>query len=491
MGGVAAWYFDTPLERATLERESDALAVALASELGVVAGDRVAVQLQNVPQWPIALSAAWKLGAAVVPVNPMLTPRERAVLLEDSGAQVLIALEALAGGAAVPHVVTTSPLEYLDEVPALLAGIERVPGTWTELIARHDGERPPARQPADDEIALLTYTSGTTGPPKGAMNTHGNVRFNARTYRDWIGLTGDDVVLAIAPLFHITGLVGHMAVAELVGMPLILAHRFDAAETLRLAERHGATFTVAAITAYIALLREERGALPALRAAYSGGAPIAPAVVEAFERRFGVYIHNIYGLTETTSPSHAVPFGTRAPVDPGTGALSVGKPVSETSSRIVDEAGEEVPAGELGEIATAGPQVVPGYWRGVEEVGVPFRTGDVGFVDDDGWFFVVDRKKDQINASGYKVWPREVEDALHEHPAVSEVAVVGVADDYRGETVKAFVVAQAPVTPDELIAFARERLAAYKRPRLIELVEELPKTATGKVLRRELRSRST
>ena len=180
--------------------------------------------------------------------------------------------------------------------------------------------------------------------------------------------------------------------------------------------------------------------MPQLRAAYSGGAPIAPAVLEAFEARFGVYIHNIYGLTETTSPSHAVPFGERAPVDPASGALSVGKPVFETDSRILDEAGQDVPVGELGEIATAGPQVVPGYWNGVEAIGTPFRTGDVGFVDADGWFYVVDRKKDQINAAGYKVWPREVEDVLYEHPAVSEVAVVGVPDDYRGETVKAFVV---------------------------------------------------
>ena len=446
------------------------------------------------PQFVIALSAAWKAGAIVVPVNPMYTPRERAVLLQDSGAQVLIVLEALAADADVAHVITTSPLDYLDEVPALLADVSRAPGPLDllALIERYDGRRPDVREPGPDDVALLTYTSGTTGPPKGAMNTHGNVAFNARTYRDWIGLTSDDVVLAIAPLFHITGLVGHLAVATLTGMPLILGYRFDVAETFRLAERHGATFTVAAITAYIALLRSPTGSLPALRAAYSGGAPIAPAVVEAFEQRFGTYIHNIYGLTETTSPSHAVPFGQRAPVDPGTGALSVGKPVFDTVSRLLDEAGEEVVTGELGEIVTSGPQVVPGYWGNPEPIGSALHTGDVGFVDSDGWFYVVDRKKDQINASGYKVWPREVEDVLYGHPDVSEVAVVGVADDYRGETVKAFVVLVdgASATPEQLIEFSRDKLAAYKRPRQVELVDELPKTATGKILRRELRTRA-
>ena len=269
--------------------------------------------------------------------------------------------------------------------------------------------------------------------------------------------------------------------------PLVLAYRFDAAETLRLGERHGATFTIAAITAFIALLRHDGGDLPALNKVYSGGAPIAPAVVEAFERRFGAYIHNIYGLTETTSPSHCVPASRRAPVDPGSGALSIGVPVFDTDSRIVGEDGRELPVGEVGEIVTRGPQVVPGYWglASFEEL----ATGDVGFMDADGWFYLVDRKKDQINASGYKVWPREVEDALYEHPDVVEVAVVGVPDAYRGETVKAVVTLAPGATTgaEELIEFARDRLAPYKRPRIVEFVDELPKTSTGKILRRALR----
>jgi len=227
---------------------------------------------------------------------------------------------------------------------------------------------------------------------------------------------------------------------------------------------------------------------------YSGGAPIAPAVTDRFEEQTGLYIHNIYGLTETNSPSHGVPLGARAPVDPNSGALSVGVPVFNTLVRILGEDGEELPVGEVGEIATSGPQVVPGYWNKPEatEASLPggeLRTGDVGFMDAAGWFFLVDRKKDMINAAGYKVWPREVEDVLYGHPAVREAAVVGVPDEYRGETVKAFVSLRpgVEVTEQELIDYCKANMAAYKYPRTIDFIDELPKTTTGKILRRELR----
>ena len=502
-------YFGRTLTVSEVDRMSSALAVGL-REVGVTKGERVAVYLQNVPQFVLAMLATWKADAVMVSVNPMLKERELRYLLDDSGATTLITLESLYASVAesvvpdtsVRAVITTSELDLMgDERPSVLAGVQRrrPAGTtdFVELLARHDGEQPAEVSLAADDVAFLTYTSGTTGTPKGAMNTHRNVVFNAQAYRDWIGLTSDDVVLGVAPLFHITGLIAHVAVALLVPMPLVLGYRFDAPTVLSLIERYRTTFTVGSITVFIALMNDPAAKdhdLSSLTKVYSGGAPIAPPVVEAFEREVGAYIHNIYGLTETTSPSHGVPMHQRAPVDPTSGALSVGVPIFNTIVRVVDEKGDDLPAGEIGEFVTSGPQVVPGYWGKPEETahalpGGSLHTGDVGFMDPDGWFYVVDRKKDMINAAGYKVWPREVEDVLYEHPAVREAAVVGVPDEYRGETVKAFVSLRPgqSVEPAELISFCRERLAAYKYPRLLEVVDELPKTVTGKILRRELR----
>ena len=505
------FYFDDPVTGADVDADSDALAVALAAR-GLGRGDRVALFLQNVPQFLIALLAAWKLGAIAVPVNPMLKERELRYVLADSGATAIVSLQDLwnsvgaraVAGTSVTAAVTTSPLDYLTEVPPLLAGVRPVatPGAvdLAELVQSHRGARPAPVTLGPDDVALLTYTSGTTGDPKGAMNTHGNVVFNACAFRQWMNLSRQDVVLGGAPLFHITGLIAHIAVAMLVPMPIALGYRFEPATIIRLTERYRCTFTVMAITAFTALANDPSVAeadLSSLTKAYSGGAPIAPSIVERFEREVGPYIHNIYGLTETTSPSHAVPFGRRAPVDPASGALSVGVPVFNTVVRILDDAGKELPPGEVGEIATSGPMVVPGYWNKPDATertlpGGELRTGDVGFMDHDGWFYLVDRKKDMIVASGYKVWPREVEDTLVRHPAVREAAVIGVPDAYRGETVWAFVSLRpgASATPGELTDFCRAELAAYKYPRRIEILSELPKTPTGKLLRRELRERA-
>jgi long-chain acyl-CoA synthetase len=506
-------YFDATLTFAEVNSAADALAATLVAE-GFGSGDRLAVYVQNNPAFVIGIVAAWKAGGIAVAINPMNKQRELTYMLTDSGATALLTLDDLyvdvaepvigTGTTAVRTVVTTSPLDFQTrDDPRLFAAVERRRPAGTldlvETIDGFDGTPLPTPSSTADDVAVLTYTSGTTGEPKGAMNTHGNLAFNAQTYRDWTGLKPGEGVLGIAPLFHITGLVGHVMTSMLVRAPLTLTHRFAPDVTLDAIRERRPVFTVAAITAFNALSAAP-GATPAdfesLRVLYSGGAPIAPAMADRLEKVFGAYIHNIYGLTETSSPSHGVPLGVRAPVDPTSGALSVGVPVFNTIVRVVGEDGDDVGVGEIGEFVTSGPQVVRGYWNKPDKTaesipGGQLKTGDVGFMDADGWFYVVDRKKDMINASGYKVWPREVEDVLYTHDAVREAAVVGVPDDYRGESVKAYVSLQdgAAVEPEELIAFCKEQMAAYKYPREVEIVGELPKTVTGKILRRELRDK--
>jgi long-chain acyl-CoA synthetase len=507
----AQHYFTSTLTFGQVDELSSALAAAL-EDLGVRPGDRVAAFLQNVPQFMIVMVAVWKASATLVSANAMLKHKELRGLLNDSGAVGLVTLDSLwhevasetVADTGVRFTITTSALDFLEgPVPKTLDDVERrpCPGTHdlVELTERFAGRTAEAPAPGPDDIAFLTYTSGTTGPPKGAMNLHSNVVFNSRTYERWAGLTPDDVVLGVAPLFHITGLVGHLGVAMLVGMPMVLQYRFSPAVALELIEHHRATFTIGSITVFISLMNEptaDRYDVSSFRKLYTGGAPVAPSVVESFEQKFGSYIRSVYGLTETTSPSHMTPADGRAPVDETTGALAVGLPVYDTMVRVVDAHGNELPVGGVGEIVISGPQVVPGYWEKPEETahalpGGALHTGDVGFMDEAGWFYVVDRMKDQINAAGFKIWPREVEDVLYAHPAVREAAVVGAPDEYRGETVKAFVSLKhgSQATEEEIAAFCRERMAAYKYPRKVEILADLPKTETGKILRRELRDR--
>lgn len=503
-------YFDGVITVRELDELTDAFASALLGN-GLRPRDRVGLYLQNVPQFVIAMLGTWKAGCIAVSINPMNKERELSLLLRDSGARALVCLEGLyesvargvVGETDVELTITTSELEHQSrDDPRVFGGVERIdcPGAhdMSELIERFRGQAPPPVRLGPDDIAVLTYTSGTTGPPKGAMNTHGNMVFNAQTYRDWAELDSSDVILGVAPLFHITGMLGHLAVSMLTPAPLVLFCRFEPSMVIETIREQRATFTVGAITVFIALMNAPSGSkedLATLTKIYSGGAPIPPSTTRAFQEQFGHYIHNIYGLTETTSPSHAVPLGAEAPVDEASGALSVGVPVYGTTVRVVDDAGQDLPVGEIGELVTSGPGVVPGYWNKPEETvrgfpGGALRTGDVGYMDAEGWFYLVDRKKDQINAGGYKVWPREVEDVLYEHPAVREAAVVGVPDEYRGETVKAFVSLRPgqQVEPSELVEFCKQRMAAYKYPREVEVRDELPKTVTGKLLRRELRA---
>jgi long-chain acyl-CoA synthetase len=505
-------YFDRSITAGQLDAWSDALAVALEAR-GAEPGERIAMYLQNVPQVFVAVLAAWKCGAVIVPCNPMLRERELTKILSDSGSRILICQEDLYAdvarvalpATAVQHTITTSPFDLLDEAaptPRVLAGSRRHRDSNAadlfELVTAHANDTPQPVDTTGDDVAFMVYTSGTTGEPKAAMNTHRNVVFATSVYEHWIGLTSEDVILGLAPLFHVTGLIGHVTLAMLTGSPLVLFYRFDVDEACRLAELHRATFTVSAVTAFIALLNSEamgKYDLSSLTKVYTGGAPTPPGVLSDWHARTGTHIHPMYGLTEATSPTHMTPHNSTPPVDSRTGAMSVGVPVFNTDVRIVADAGHDAAPYEIGELVIAGPQIIPGYWQKPKETaaslsGGELRTGDVGFMDDRGWFYLVDRAKDMIVASGFKVWPREVEEVLYLHPAVREAAVIGISDPYRGETIKAVISLKAghSVTAGEIKAFARERMAAYKYPRIIEIVEDLPKTTSGKIMRRLLQT---
>ena len=502
-------YFDNTLSHQQVNDDSDALAAALQAQ-DISHGDCVAVYMQNLPQYFIILLAIWKTGAIMVPVNPMYRRSELEHALVDSGSICLVCQETLyrevaqdvIPASSVRFIITTSELDYLsDEVPAALAAGARIPCSegkdFAELIMRYSNSAPELSELSMSDPALLVYTSGTTGPPKAAIISHANVATISEVIKVWADLTERDTILAIAPLFHITGLIVQMTLALVTSSPVILFHRFDPVTAASLTEQYRATFTAGAVTAFIAMLNSpeiENYDLSSLVKAYCGGAPNPPAVVAAVEKKLGIYLHAAYGLTEATAPTHYVPQGGRAPVDKRHNVLSVGIPICGVSCRIIDENGNTLPAGEIGEIAIRSPGVISGYWNKPEETAHAIRngelrSGDIGYMDEQGWLYIVDRKKDLIIASGYKVWPREVEDALYEHPAVREAAVIGVKDEYRGESVKAFVSLKQEETADEqeLIHHCREKLAAYKRPHAVTFMNELPKNLSGKILRRKLR----
>ncbi|MCX2963556.1 class I adenylate-forming enzyme family protein [Gordonia aquimaris] len=511
----AVHYFDSTLTWSGLDHASDALAALLLAR-GFGPGDRCALFVQNDPAFVIGLVAAWKVGGVPTAISPMSKVDEFTWFLQRYRPAALLALDdlylevvrpAIADdpGIAVPVVVTVSGLDgQTRDDPRLFAGRRRhrPPDTidLAALVAGFDGPAPRRRPVGPADVAALLPTSGTTGFPKGARISHANLTFNTQIYREWTGVDVGEPILALAPVFHVTGLVGAVTLAMLLRSPVVVTHRILPAVMADAIREWRPVFAVAAITAYIGLADESDitpAEMSSLRLRYSGGAPIEPAVAERLEEALGGYVHNIYGQTETTSPSHIVPPELRSPVDEETGVLSVGVPVSSTVVRVVDDDGRDLPVGEIGELVTSGPQVIDGYWddptaTAAALTGGELRTGDIGFMDDAGWFYVVDRRTDVINAAGYKIWPHEVEAVLAKHPDVAEAAVVGIPDDYRGESAKAYVVLRAgsPTTEADLVEHCRVRLAAYKYPREIELVGALPRSATGKLLRRELRGQA-
>ncbi|WP_329458591.1 class I adenylate-forming enzyme family protein [Streptomyces sp. NBC_01497] len=507
---AAVVYFDGRLGYREADELSDSVAGHLAAR-GLARGERVAIMLQNSPQFVLALLGAWKAGAIVVPLNPMYKSAEVGHVLGDADVSALICsdraweayLRDTAAGSPVRIALTTSELDLQTRDDRRVLGFERFPVAQDAddllAVARSGLPAPGGRDPGPGDTALISYTSGTSGRPKGAMNSHRNIMFNAERQATGQGLAEGSCYFALAPLFHITGMVCELAACFANAGTLALAYRFEAGVVLDAFVEHRPAYTVGPSTAFMALAAHP-DVTPAHFASFeqisSGGAPLPPALVEKFRAALGPYVHNGYGLTECTAPCASVPPGVEAPVDPESGTLAVGVPGPDTVVRILDDTGAEVPFGTQGEIAVSGPQVVSGYWHLPEATAEAFPggellTGDIGFMDAAGWLYVVDRKKDMINASGFKVWPREVEDVLYTHPAVREAAVVGVPDDYRGETVKAYVSLRpgADVDGDEVATYCKERLAAYKYPRVVEILPELPKTSSGKILRRELRSR--
>lgn len=508
-GAPAIHYFDGVITHAELDALSDAFALWLqAQDVGL--GDRVMVILQNVPQFTIAMLGAWKAGAVPTPSNPMYREGELRKLFADCTPRVVICqrdhhqtvIAGLAAAGIEPRVLTTSAGDFRSREDERVLPIDaaNVPGAsdFGAALEPHHGKAPAQLSVAPGDLALLLYTSGTTGAPKGAMISHGALAFNTEVCARWFQVRDGAKILAVAPLFHITGVVAHLALGLMAGGSTVMTYRFEPSVVLDAIREHRPQLMVAAITAFIALMNQPGATSDdfcSFEALFSGGAPVPPAVVEGFAERFGKTILTSYGMTETCAPTHISPIGGASAIDVASGVLTIGIPASNVDAKIIDEAGLCVPPGEAGELLIRGPQLMAGYWNKPEETAVTLaggwmHTGDVGFMDKAGWFYLVDRKKDMISASGFKVWPREIEDVLYSHPAIREAAVVGAPDAYRGETVKAFVSLKAGeiTNADDLIAYCRTRLATYKSPRVVEILDELPKTVTGKIMRSALRT---
>jgi long-chain acyl-CoA synthetase len=476
-GRVAVRMDDLALTYSQL-REAAGRVTSLLVSLGVVPGDRVAVMLPNVPAFPVAFYGALGAGATVVPMNPLLKNREVACYLGDSGAKVLFAWHEAAVAAAKGAAGTGTQVLEVDEpgMGALLAGLAPAPA---------------AADQAGGDDAVILYTSGTTGRPKGAELTHANLARNAGlTARTMLSAGPGDVVMGCLPLFHVFGLTCGLNAAVTAGGTLTLLPRFDAAKALEIIGRDKVTIFEGVPTMYAAMLHHRARAsadTSSLRTCISGGAAMPIEIMRGFEQTFGCMILEAYGLSETSPvASFNHPDRERKPG-------SIGTPMEGVEMRVVDGDGSELPAGEVGEIAIRGHNVMKGYWGKPEATAgaIPdgwFRTGDLATVDGDGYFFIVGRQKDLIIRGGYNVYPREIEEALHEHQAVAEVAVIGIPHVELGEEVGAAVQLKpgAAATPAELRAFARERVAAYKYPRHIWLVRELPKGPSGKILHREV-----
>jgi long-chain acyl-CoA synthetase len=442
-------------------------------ERGLRPGDRVGIMLPNVLAFPVLYYGVLRAGGVVVPMNPLLKAREVKHYLGDSGARLVFAWPTASGEA---------------EAGAADAGAVTVTAGWLAEMASWPSS-PEVAARADDDTAVLLYTSGTTGTPKGAQLTHANMRANASvTATSLLDLSPDDVIMGCLPMFHAFGQTCGLNTAVLAGACITLIPRFDAATALKVIERDRVTVFEGVPTMYVAMLSAGPGVADTstLRVCVSGGAALPVEVLRGFAQAFGARIIEGYGLSET---SPVASFNRVDGARPG----SIGYPVDGVDMRVVAEDGREVPSGEVGEIAIRGHNVMKGYWNHPEATAEAirdgwFHTGDMARKDEDGFYFIVDRKKDLIIRGGFNVYPREIEEVLYEHPAVLEAAVIGLPHPTHGEEVAAAVALKpgCAATPDELRGYVRERVAVYKYPRRVWLVDALPKGPTGKILKREV-----
>ncbi|MBE2319083.1 long-chain fatty acid--CoA ligase [Solirubrobacter sp. CPCC 204708] len=452
----------------------------LLKDKGVAPGDRVGIMLPNVPYFAVVYYGILRAGGVVVPMNVLLKGREVGFYLKDSGAKYLFAWHDFGEAASVGA----------EEAGAEVVSVK--PGEFEQLVMgapRAEGDEP--RESSD--TAVILYTSGTTGTPKGAELTHENLILNCSvTAKTLIDVTEDDVVLGALPLFHSFGQTCGMNAAVAHGACLTLIPRFEPVKALEIIARDRVTILEGVPTMYHAMLNvpeRETADTSSLRVCVSGGSAMPVEVMKAFEQAFDCIILEGYGLSETSPvASFNHPDRERKPG-------SIGTPIEGVEMKLVDEDDKDVAPGDVGEIVIRGHNVMKGYWQrdeATEEVmrGGWFHSGDMATQDSDGYFFIVDRKKDMIIRGGYNVYPREIEEILYEHPAVSEVAVIGVPDESLGEEVAAMVVLKGEASEDDLRAFVKERVAAYKYPRKIWFSNELPKGPTGKILKREIKAPS-
>jgi fatty-acyl-CoA synthase len=502
---AATIFYESRVSYAQLEREAQLLAGFLQQRCGIGAGDRVVLDLQNSPQFVTAYYAILRAGAVVVPVSPMNVTEELEHYLSDAGARVAIVGQEMFAqfrpliGAALEHVIVGVYSDYLTSATALKVPetvrapreeiVELTVTTWKHALAA--GCVPQALTRAPNDLCAILYTSGTTGKPKGCMHTHTSVMFTAVGGAIWEGMSSDSVVLATAPFFHVTGMQHSMNASIFSGASIVLLPRWDPEAAGHLFERLRCTHWANVPTMVVDLLAHPSTAgrdLSSLQNVFGGGAAMPEAVAQQLFERCGVEYMEAYGMTETISQTHMNPPGSLR-------KQCLGIPTFDTESLVIDpDTGQPLGPRQQGEIVSRGPQLFQGYWNNtaatqaalIEIDGRNFlRTGDLGYFDEDGYFYIADRLKRMINAAGYKVWPAEVEMTLYKHPDIQEVAVVSAPDARRGETVKAVIVlrpqSQGTVSADDIVRWARDHMAAYKVPRIVEFADALPRSGTGKI----------